>query len=703
MDNKQYLDNNGEPRFESPIPAEELQEVKPESEEISKDEQNLQKLADAANRISGIENATPKYDRRGFDENGIHKDTGTEYDPEGYDKYGFDDIGVDREGFDRDGYGTDERDRYGYDREGYDQHGYDIRGFDHDGIHRDTGTEYNRSGYNKAGYDKDGYGRDGYDKDGFNRHGRDYQGFDREGFYYNGRDREGYDRDGYDKYGFNRDGINKDTGTEYDSAGFNKERINKETGTRRDSGGYDIAGYDKNGLDRLGFNRQGYNVEGYDKDGFDIKGRDRDGYDREGYSSKGFNREGINKKTGTQYSPAGFNVHGIHELTGDIFNPEGYDVEGYDRDGYDKHGFNRDGINKDTGTELDSDGYNAKGIKKEQGGGFRSYSYDRQGFRGHFSHGEWVRDTKYNEDGFDSEGFNRSGYDVEGFDRDGFDKEGYNREGKDRNGYTREYNAMFNKYGVDENGYQKNGEMDPDVAFAIDFAKSGIRDQYRYASENGLEEKDVRKKIETARKKCPNIDIIVRDVLMMGNKMRMATVASDCEKFTSGSLGMTEFWQKHPKLEANTVLNNFIETTKKKKEFADKIIEGLDINSDTIEDSIRIFSTSKYDVGAAIEGLGNFKREYSKYGTDGSKEQIRQKHDNTIKLYRAMKLMSYYKNRNIDSLVGTRISKDDGKTWLEFDGTVIGEALDALKNDKRLICTQTVRDYIVKRHYDSEQ
>lgn len=37
----------------------------------------------------------PVYDQNGFDQNGIHKDTGTIYNPEGYDKSGYDSDGYD--------------------------------------------------------------------------------------------------------------------------------------------------------------------------------------------------------------------------------------------------------------------------------------------------------------------------------------------------------------------------------------------------------------------------------------------------------------------------------------------------------------------------------------------------------------------------------------------------------------------------------
>ena len=40
---------------------------------------------------------TIKYDENGFSEEGIHRDTGTNYDPEGYDKDGYDEFNVSKE------------------------------------------------------------------------------------------------------------------------------------------------------------------------------------------------------------------------------------------------------------------------------------------------------------------------------------------------------------------------------------------------------------------------------------------------------------------------------------------------------------------------------------------------------------------------------------------------------------------------------
>lgn len=625
----------------------------------------IQELADLAGKMG--ENGESEYDENGFDANGMHKDTGTKYDPEGYDKDGFDEINVDREGFDREGFGTDDRDRDGYDREGYNEDGYGKDGFNKDGIHQKTGTKYD--GSNHSG----GYDRNGFDSRGLHKKtGR-------------ASDPDGYDKDGYDYRGFDRNGKHRDTGTEFDAEGFNTQNLHKDTGTR-----YSLDGYDRNGLDK----------EYYDKDGFKYGwGYDREGYDRNGFNKKGYNREGINEVTGTRFDKNGFDQNGRHESTGEIYDPEGFDITGYNKEGFDRYGFDKDGINKDTGTELDVDGYNKRGLRKERkDASSRSYMFDRQGFRWHKEGDRWVQSAKYNKDGFDRDGLDRYGRDEYGFDQEGYDPEGYDRQGLDKEGYSREFNAKFNRYGVDESGYTKNGEMDPDVQFAIEFAESGVEDQGSYAFEKKMDENDVRKKIAAARKKCPNIDEMISDILLTGNKKRVANIINECNEVIDESISANEFWELHPKLTIGDILSNFLNSDEDKKQFADKTIEGIVMDSDNIEKNIRIFNHSRFDVPGALKGIEDFKKIYTRFSTDGSPEEIKKKQENTKKIFDTMKYFNLYKNDKLNMLLGTRQSNDGGQTWVEFTGENIGEAMEALKKDNKLICLQTVKDYIINNH-----
>lgn len=415
------------------------------------------------------------------------------------------------------------------------------------------------------------------------------------------------------------------------------------------------------------YNESGFNSEGFHKNGTR--------YDDEGYGADGFNDIGVDRE--------GFNYFGYD---GDGYNRRGFDRKGFNRDGCNRAGFYRNRIHRETGTEYDPDGYNIYGLDENR--------FDRDGF--YHRPGKGRTKTKYHK-GYDSKGFDRRGFDREGFNRYGVDAEGYDRAGLDENGYTREYNAKFNKYGVDENGYCKNGEIDPDVEFAIDFAESGIKDQNKYAAEKGMNEEDVRKRIELARKKCPNIDEIIKSVLLTGNKMRFAAISNDCEKFIGGSLDVYGFWDKHPRLTTSDVLVSFINDPNKKKVFSDKTIEGIVMDSDNIENNLRIFGTSQYDISGAIKGVEDFKKIYARFSVDGSPEQIQQKRENMKKIYDIIKYFSRYKNRNLDSLLGFRWSFDGGQTWIECDGEAIGQAMNALKKDKKLICVQSVKDYVVNQ------
>ena len=533
---------------------------------------------------------------------------------------------------------------------------YNEFGFNSEGVHR-NGTRYDDEGYGADGFDEDGVDREGFDREGFGSDERDREGFDR----------EGYKENGYDRNGFDKNGIHFLTKKKYNTAGYDQEGYN--------ANGYDSRGYDRNGFFIDGFNREGINKDTATE-----------------YDARGWSRYGRkHKETGTGYDPEGYNVYGFNESGR---NREGYDRQGFDSEGYDRRGFDRSGINRRTSTKYDEEGYDSRGID--------SYGFDREGHKRN-SEGKVVTRLRKYDNGYDVWGVDRDGYKEDGFDRFGFDREGYDREGLDKDGYTREYNARFNEYGVDENGYMKNGEMDPDVEFAISFSESGIKDQIKYAAERGIDEKEVRERIESARKKCPNIDEIIKNLLLTGNKMRVAAISNDCEKFISGELDVNGFWDKHPRLNISEVLSNFINDPEKRRRFSDRTVENLVLDSDNIEGNLRIFGTSQYDVSGALRGIEDFKRIYTRFGTDGTPEQIQKKRENTKKIFDTIKYLNRYKNRNLDSLLGSRQSFDGGQTWIEFNGETIGQAMDALKKDKKLVCVQTVKDYIINQSKKSEQ
>ncbi len=85
-----------------------------------------------------------EYDERGFNQAGIHSETGSRYDLSGYDVFG-----------------------------------YDVHGFNARGVHRATGTPFGPDGFDRQGVDRDGYDRSGRDADGYDRDGYDPWGLDR--------------------------------------------------------------------------------------------------------------------------------------------------------------------------------------------------------------------------------------------------------------------------------------------------------------------------------------------------------------------------------------------------------------------------------------------------------------------------------------------------------------------------------------------
>ena len=67
---------------------------------------------------------------------------------------------------------------------------------------------------------------------------------------------------------------------------------------------------------------------------------------------------------------------------------------------------------------------------------------------------------KYDEAGYDREGYDIWGYDRFGYDREGFNKFGYDREGFNRKGYDRDGFSRFQKFAKPQNkpirNYLKN-------------------------------------------------------------------------------------------------------------------------------------------------------------------------------------------------------------------------------------------------------
>jgi len=153
-----------------------------------------------------------------FDQNGIHRGTGTRYDKEGYDKKGYD--------------------KNGFDRNGYDIEGYDKEGYDKEGVHCETkvGWKLNTGFRTLHAESKKAYRHIGYNADGF-----DENGFTTSGIHQTTGTK--YDLDGNDQHGFDEKGIHKVTKTKFDEEGFDSDGIHKVTKTKFDEDGYDKDGH----------------------------------------------------------------------------------------------------------------------------------------------------------------------------------------------------------------------------------------------------------------------------------------------------------------------------------------------------------------------------------------------------------------------------------------------------------------------------
>ena len=129
-------------------------------DELDKTKDELDKTKDELDKTK--DELHDSHDFNGFDEDGIPKDTGKHYDPNGFNNYGIH---------------TRTNDKY-------DTNGFDIKGF-----HKDTKNLYDTNGFNINGnhvitndkYDHNGFNRNGYHKDTKNL----------------------YDPNGFDKYGHN--------------------------------------------------------------------------------------------------------------------------------------------------------------------------------------------------------------------------------------------------------------------------------------------------------------------------------------------------------------------------------------------------------------------------------------------------------------------------------------------------------------------
>ncbi len=411
------------------------------------------------------------YDPYNFDVNtGIHKLTGTEYNPYGFNIHH---IHV---------YTGTKYDSHGFDINHYHKLTsslYDKRGFDVDGNwHRyDSITNEYKVSYSK--YDEDGYDIDGYDDRGFNKYGihkvtqkpYDELFFDIDDNYWKlGDDGNRYNTNRkYNDRMFDRKGflyeVDKTTGKitikgqVYNDYGFYGNGLHYITQSIVDPNGYDIDGiwYRKDPTGKYvstgsifndkGWTRDGktlrHNVYGapFDEDGnlflddvddygFDSRGRYHypvDPVDRNGfmqyhdgvikYSGRIMFKNSVN---GEFYDIHHFNRAGICSLTGTHLNPNNFDRNGY----WWKEDENGELVC--TYNYFDDDGWTIDGrILRYQGDDLVYSETNERGFnfRKLYKPGHFAKVQKYDSHGFDYYGINY----VTGthLDENNFDINGY--------------------------------------------------------------------------------------------------------------------------------------------------------------------------------------------------------------------------------------------------------------------------------------
>ena len=197
----------------------------------------------------------------------------------------------------------------------------------------------------------------------------------------------------YDKYGFNKKGIHKDTKTRRNLRGFNQNGIHFITGTGFNKDDFDIdeihkvtkTKYDEKGLDilrRLDPNRTDFQITHIKSKTessklFELK-----------IDSRGFDLEGTNVKTKTKFAEDGWSKELKHQDTNSI----------YDSKGYDFFGFHKCGIHRITCLIYGLDGWSKYGINEK---GFLKNGLHKNG-------------TKYDDEGFDINGYNEQNLDRNG-------------------------------------------------------------------------------------------------------------------------------------------------------------------------------------------------------------------------------------------------------------------------------------------------
>ena len=188
----------------------------------------------------------------------------------------------------------------------YDENEIDKHGFNKEGIHVITGTQFDEKGYNRFGFNENGINKYSININGkfVNCTISDYSVKYIKIAY--GRlerimDILASDENMYSLYSEKFPILNLKQAervfgeNEIDQYGFNKKGIHVISNMTTDNEGYNALGYNIDGYDRNGYDIYGFDKYGYDEYGYNLSGRDKEGYDREGYDKKGYNKENVDR------------------------------------------------------------------------------------------------------------------------------------------------------------------------------------------------------------------------------------------------------------------------------------------------------------------------------------------------------------------------------------------------------------------------
>ena len=347
---------------------------------------------------------------------------------------------------------------------------------------------------------------------------------------------------------------------------------------------------------------------------------DAEGYNKvTGFNRAGWNREGIHRATGTHYNQYGYDMYGLRK---DGFGRDGFDREGYDRNGYNKQGFNREGMHRNG--------------------------------------------TRYNYRGYDATGYNRAGFDCNGVDKLGFRKDGTHIEtGTNLNP------EGYNVYGL-KNGYNREGELDKDIAIAQEFINQKSMTLTRFARCKGIDPKALENSFKLAIKKMPELELQISDTRQKGQKQIYATTVKTVARVRNVN-EYKIFCDRHRLTLLDIKHMCGAKATEKMISFAYQLVD----DDDSVTYLIESFAGTYFNLQNAITNAELLIKEMKC-------REVKQQ------LYEIQRFLKKFCRNEVPS----KFSNDKGETWIEVTDGDIEEATVALKAERQFVCARTIMKYL---------